>query len=80
MAAPSSNVTHVQLFYQEVTALRLLLVTAAGIPLEALGTREGKTQVLASLFYTFFFCKGDLATKSGWNSGQTLIRLHRVLL
>ena len=73
MASLSSNVTHMPLSYHEVTALRLPLVTAAGlqaagIPLEALGTRDGKIQVFLSFFTLSPFCKGNLATKSGWNS------------
>ncbi len=49
----SQTVRHAVLQYHEVPAARLQIVTTAGlqlagIPLEALGTREGKKQVISS--------------------------------
>ena len=51
----SQTVRHSVLQYHEVPAARLQIVTnaglqLAGIPLEALGSREGKKQVVTSCF------------------------------
>ena len=80
MASLSSNVTHMPLSYHEVTALRLPLVTAAGlqaagIPLEALGTRDGKVQVLSSCFTLSPFAKEILPPSLGGTAGESSIRL-----
>ena len=80
MASLSSNVTHMPLSYHEVTALRLPLVTAAGlqaagIPLEALGTREGKTQVLSSCFTLSPFAREILPPSLGGTAGENAVRL-----
>ena len=68
------------LSYHEVTALRLPLVTAAGlqaagIPLEALGTRDGKVQVLSSCFTLSPFAKEILPPSLGETAGESSIRL-----
>ena len=55
MSPISPNVTHQPLPYHEVSSARLPLVTslglqAAGVPLDALGLRDGKKQVLTACF------------------------------
>ena len=66
----SQTVRHSVLQYHEVPAARLQIVTTAGlqlagIPLEALGTREGKKQVISSCFALSAFAMAVLPPSLG---------------
>ena len=79
----SQTVKHAALPYHEVPAARLQLVTTsglqvAGIPLEALGTREGKKQVITSCFSFSTFARGILPTSLGGSSDPTLHEISTV--
>ena len=71
MSHISANVTHQPLPYHEVAASRLLAVTtdglqAAGIPIEALGLRQGQQHFLKSCFTLSAYAREHFAAQPGW--------------
>ena len=70
MSSISPNVTHQPLPYHEVSSARLPLVTslglqAAGVPLDALGLRDGKKQVLTACFTFSTFARESMPPSLG---------------
>ena len=70
MSSISPNVTHKPLLYHEVSAARLPSVTsiglqAAGIPIEALGLRNGSKQILTSCFTFSSFARESMPPSLG---------------
>ena len=70
MSSISPNVTHQPLPYHEVSSARLPLVTslglqASGVPLEALGLRDGKKQVLTACFTFLTFARESMPPSLG---------------
>ena len=66
----SPSVTHTALQYYEIPASRLQTITMAGltmagIPLEAMGTRQGKKQVLTTCFTFSSFAREVLPPSLG---------------
>ena len=70
MSSISPNVTHQPLPYHEVSSARLPWVTslglqASGVPLEALGLRDGKKQVLTACFTFSAFARESMPPSLG---------------
>ncbi len=81
MSSISPNVTHQPSLYHEVLAARLPSVTsiglqAAGIPIEALGLRDGSKQILTSCFTFSGFARESMPPSLGGSDVQAETRLH----